>query len=175
MRKSENIFLLKGETKKLRKAIALVSRTYGSNWVDTYPLDNNKYYAFQFSDKLVRRIKIFKLQNKICSKKLNKLYTLINNCKRFDTVKDFNIFKEKNKKTNKFKTSGIAYEQMPDFIKKDNQRLSYDKSEWSKMNKDQLIKTARNINWSKVRKPRKNASKQKWINFLERFYKKWDE
>ena len=176
MRKSKNIFLLKGETKKLRKAIALISRTHGSVWIDTYPLDNKIYFAFRLNDKLVRRIKMSKLQNKISSKKLTKLYTLINNCRRFDTVKDFESFKKKNKKLYKYRPKSLDHEYMPKSPKKDNQRLSYGKSEWSKMDKDQLIKAARNINGSKVRKPRKNASKQKWINFLEMFSnKRWDE
>jgi len=97
LKKSKNIFLLKGESKKLRKASALISRTYGAMWVQNYPLDYKQYFSFQLNDKLVRRLKIFKLQNKLQSKKSISLYTLINKCKRFDTFEEFESFKEKNK------------------------------------------------------------------------------
>jgi len=176
LKKSKNIFLLKGETKKLRKAMSLISRIYGTLWVQTYPLDDKQYFAFQLGDKLVRRIKMSKLQNKIHSKKLTSLYTLLNNCRRFDSMEEFESFKEKNKKPYKSKSRSVAYEKMPDFPKKDNQRVHYDKSKWSGMTKEQLIKESRNINGTKVRKPRKSANKKKWIYFLERFSnKRWDE
>ena len=176
LKKSKNIFLLKGESKKLRKASSLISRTYGAMWVQNYPLDDKQYFSFQLNDKLVRRLKIFKLQNKLQSKKSISLYTLINKCKRFDTFEEFESFKEKNKKSYNFRSNNITYTQMPHPSKKDNQKLDYEKSEWSKMTKEQLIKKAENINGYKVRKPRKTANKRTWINFLERFSnKRWDE
>jgi len=175
LKKSENIFLLKSEPKKLRKAASLISRIHGAFWIQSYPLDINQYVAFQLGEKLVRRIKMSKLQNKLRSKKLIKLYTLINNCRRFDTIKQFELFKKKNRLPYKNVRSD-AYTNMPKSPKKDNQKIHYNKSEWSKMSKEQLMKKAGNINGTKIRKPRKSANKKKWINFLERFSnKRWDE
>jgi len=171
IRKSENIYLLNDESKKIRKAIALISRTHGAVWLQVHPLNDKHYFAFKLDEKLVRRIKLSKLNNNIRSKKISSLHKLINNCKRFDIVEDFESYKKKNKKPYTYKTKNTNFDTMPKLSKKDNQRISYDKSKWGNMSKSELIKVANDIGGVKVRKPKKTANKRTWKNFLEIFGK----
>lgn len=166
-KKSKNIYLLKGDTKKIRKAIALITRTHGTFWVQVHPLNDKQYFAFMLDEKLVRRIKLSKLNNRIRTKKLISLYTLISNCRRFDTIEEFESFKEKNKNTKSYWKSS-NYTQMPKSSKKDNQKI-YGKSDWEGMSKTELIKAANKVHGVKIRKPRKTANKRTWRNFLEKF------
>lgn len=168
IKKSENIYLLNGESKKIRKAIALISRTYGALLLPVHPLNTKYYFSFRLNEKLVRRMKLSKLNNNIRSKKITSLHNLINNCKRFDTNEQFESYKEKNKKTYPNKIKNSNFDTMPKSPKKDNQKI-YSKSDWKGMSKTELIKAANKVHGVKIRKPRKTANKRTWRNFLEKF------
>ena len=176
MKKNENIYLLKGNSKRLNKARSLILRVDGVTWVSAYPLNADEFCSSKLTNKLARQIKLSKLNDKLLSKKIRTFYILITKSKRFDTLEKFEFFKEKNKKPYKRNTFGSTYGTMPISPKKDNGKLNYGKSRWNEMSKKQLITASLNVRGTKIRIPRKNASKQKWINFLEKFSNKnWEE
>ena len=160
------VYFYKGDIKKFKN---LTIRLQGV----TFIYYSQSSCAFNLDKKLSRKIKILKLSNKK-PKNIFKLLKIIKECKTFNSVKDFENFKNAVTVSTpmKWRTKNDKYDSMPSYPKKDNQKLYIDNSsddEYNNMSKNELIKRANSIKGSKIRRPRKSANKKKWINFIKRF------
>jgi len=186
--KKENIFVFKGDIKHVKKVRTLISRIDNVQLLDAFPLDDLKYCAFKVNSKLIRKLKISKINNSIKTKKINSLIDILDKSKKLYSLTEYENFKNKNEKKYTSRRRNFLYNKMPSFPKKDNQTLHsyyYDEDEikevkkikkLKKLSKDELIDLGNKIHGIKPRKPRKTASKQKWINFIIMFlYKIEDE
>lgn len=163
------IYLFKG--KNIKKNRSLINRINGAEWL-YIPINFNEYLVFTITLKLERKLKLMNLNDvQHGGRQIKQLKRLVEKCKKFKSKHSFieysNTIIEKKQK----KIKSYEYLKMPKNTKKDNKK-NHGKNipKLDKMSKNELIKMGNKICTINIRRPRKNASRKTWKNFIENFY-----
>lgn len=171
------VFFYKGDKESINKLANLIGRIEDAflHWEPINPQFSPYSYggcAFYLSEKLDRKLKLLKINDKNGRKKYHKLQQFVSKSKRFSSVKEMEDYLSTLEKVlPKKRYPSYNYVGMPSDPHKDNQKIYLTKeTKWDKISdKNKLIKEGSKIYGIKIRRPKKSASKRKWKNFLNRF------